>query len=668
MQERQERMTKEIRQLAAIMFADMVGYTAMMQENEQRAKGLRDRYRSALDAAILDYHGIVLQHYGDGTLVMFGSAVDAVRSAEQLQSTLIEDPAVPLRLGIHVGDIAYDEDGIYGDSVNVASRIESLSVSGAVLFSDKVFDEIRNQPDLSARSLGSFQLKNVEKPVEIFALTSERLTVPDPADLYSPKASPARSVAVLPFVNMSTDPENEYFSDGITEELINALVRVDGLRVTSRTSSFAFKGRNEDIRDIGKRLGVTTVLEGSVRKAGKHVRVTAQLINTVDGYHIFSEVYDRDLEDIFAVQDELSRKIANLLRERFLGEDQPLVRPRTTNLEAYTLYLKGMHYWNQWTPRSMDDALRLFDRALELEPEFALAQSGRAATYLYLGAIGQVRPEIAYPKAREAAEKAMASDPDLAESHTSIATVRMFHDWDWDGARTALDRALEISPGSAMVHHTDSMYYMAMGNASEARRALERAAELDPLSPSVINALGFAYIINGEAERAQGLYWKLLEFDPKYRGAYSALGWAALLQGDVEQAIRHFEKFQSMTSDRTHGRAGLGYALAMAGRREEAEECLQLLKEREQREPDIALDIDFVAIYAGLGDIDTAFIYLEKAVDSRLASLIFLRANPAWSRLHADPRFNALLGRMGLPPMTKEERERVCICDEHNRQ
>ena len=661
-------MTKEIRQLAAIMFADMVGYTAMMQENEQHAKQLRDRYRAVLDEAILEYHGIILQHYGDGTLVMFGSAVDAVRSAEQLQYTLATDPAVPLRLGIHVGDIAYDQDGIYGDSVNLASRIESLSVAGAVLFSDKVHDEIRNQPDLPARSLGSFQLKNVEKPVEIFALTGERLTVPDPADLYSPKASPVRSVAVLPFVNMSTDPENEYFSDGITEELINALVRVDGLRVTSRTSSFAFKGRNEDIRDIGKRLGVTTVLEGSVRKAGKRVRVTAQLINTIDGYHVFSEVYDRDLEDIFAVQDELSRKIANLLRERFLGEEQPLVRPRTTNLEAYNLYLKGAHYWNQWTPRSMREALRLFERALELEPEFALAHSGIAATYLYLGAIGQVRPEVAYPKAREAAETSMALEPDLAESHTSIATVRLFHDWDWDGARESLDRALAISPGSALVHHTNSLYYMAMGNALETKRELELAAELDPLSPSVIHALGYAYIINGEAGRAQELYWKLLEFEPDYRSAYGALGWAALVKGDVEEAIRHFQKFQSMTSDKTHGRAGLGYALAMAGRIEEAEECLRLLKEREVREPDIALDIDFVAMYAGLDDIDTAFDYLEKAVESRLGSLIFLRANPAWSRLHADPRFNILLERMGLPPMTNEERERVCICDEHNRQ
>ncbi|MBN1446684.1 MAG: tetratricopeptide repeat protein [Bacteroidetes bacterium] len=656
-------MSKEIRQLAAIMFADMEGYTAMMQEDEQRAKGLRDRYRKVLDESILEYHGIILQHYGDGTLVMFGSAVDAVRSAERIQRRCTEEPVVPLRIGIHVGDIAYDQDGIYGDSVNVASRIESLSVPGAVLFSGKVHDEIRNRPDLPARNLGKYQLKNVDQPMDIYALATGNLTVPDSSELSSPKASLAHSVAVLPFVNMSTDPENEYFSDGITEELINALVRVKGLRVTSRTSSFAFKGRNEDIREIGRRLNVSTVLEGSVRKAGRRIRVTAQLINTSDGYHVFSEVYDRDLEDIFAVQDEISRRIANLLRERFLAEGQPLVQPRTTNMEAYNLYLKGMHYWNQWSPPAMRQALLLFENALELEPDFALAYSGIASTHLYLGATGQVRPALSYPKARAAAEEALRLDPDLPESHIAIADLRLFEEWNWEGARRSLDRALELSPGSAHAHHSNSLYFIAMGDAAATKRELEIAVELDPLSPSIIQALGYAYLINGEVDRAFQLYWKLLEFDPTYRGAYGALGWASLVKGDVDEAIRHFEKFQSLTSDKTHGRAGLGYAYAMAGRMEDAEECLHLLHEREQREPDVSLDVDFVAMYAGLGDIDRAFDYLEKAVESRLGSLIFLRANPAWSRLHKDPRFNQLLARMGLPLMTAEECERVCICD-----
>mgnify|MGYP000719466051 CR=1 FL=1 len=649
-------MSKEIRQLAAIMFADMVGYTAMMQDDEHRAKTLRDRYRATLDASILEFHGIVLQHYGDGTLVMFGSAVDAVRSAGRIQRALREEPTVPLRIGIHVGDIAYDDEGIYGDSVNVASRIESLATPGSVLFSDKVRDELRNHPEFPVKALGGFRLKNVEKPVDIFALADEGLSVPETQQLQSPKAVSVRSVAVLPFVNMSTDPENEYFSDGITEEIINALVKVEGLRVTSRTSSFAFKGKNEDIRNIGEQLGVSSLLEGSVRKAGNRVRVTAQLINTNDGYHVFSEVYDRNLEDIFEVQDELSRRIANLLRERFLGEDTPLVRRPTDNMEAYNLYLRGTHSWNQWTPQGVRDGIRFFERAIELEPEFSLAYSGLASTHIYLGATGQLKPVIAYAKAREYAKRAIMLDDSLAESHCAIAEVRLFHDWNWEGAHEAYQRALEISPGSSLVHHSYSLYHIAMRDRKRMLEELELAASLDPLSPSIIHALSFAYMVNGEIDRAEDQYRKLLERHPNYRAAWESLGWAALRRGNNEQAIEYFRKFQSLTSDPTHGRSGLGYALAVAGQREEAEECLELLREREKKDPDVSLEIDFMILHAGLGNFDEAFAHLENAFEQRLGSLIFVLANPGWGALVGDPRFDDLLARMGLPPMSDEEK------------
>ncbi|MCB2204016.1 tetratricopeptide repeat protein [bacterium] len=651
-------MAKEIRQLAAIMFADMVGYTAMMQSDEQRAKKLRDRYRATLDEHILEFHGIILQHYGDGTLVMFGSAVDAVRSAQRIQSRLRKEPEVPLRVGIHVGDIAYDEDGIYGDSVNIASRIESLSIPGAVLFSDRVQDELHNHPEFTLRSMGQYHLKNVTRPVEIFALATEGLAVPRPEELSSPKAVSLRSVAVLPFVNMSTDPENEYFSDGITEEIINALVKVDGLRVTSRTSSFAFKGRNEDIRSIGEQLGVNSILEGSVRKAGNRVRVTAQLINSSDGYHVFSEVYDRRLEDIFEVQDELSRRIANLLRERFLGEDKPLVRKHTDNMEAYNTYLRGVHSWNQWSHAAVREAIRLFEHAIELEPEFSLAYSGLASCNIFLGTIGQMEPSTAYQRARVAAHRAIELDDELAESHLAIAEVRMFNDWDWKGAREAFDRALEISPGSAHVHHSNSLYHIAMRNAETTLQELKLAASLDPLSPSIKQALGFAYLINHEPDLAEQHFRILLELHPEYRGAWESLGWTALTRGDTEQAITFFRKFQSLTSDRTHGRSGLGYALAVAGHREEAEECLALMYEREKKEPQVSLEMDFMILHAGLGDFDAAFACMERAYEKRLGSLLFILANPGWGAIHADPRIDGLLDRMGLPPMSLEEKQR----------
>ncbi|HLG39861.1 MAG TPA: adenylate/guanylate cyclase domain-containing protein, partial [Chitinophagaceae bacterium] len=317
-----DQSTQRVRQLAAIMFADMTGYTAMMQDDEKKAKTLRDRQRHVLETLIPAHNGKIIQYFGDGTLSVFSSATDAVKCAIKIQDELQKEPKVLLRIGLHSGDISYDKEGVYGDSVNLASRIEALSVPGAVLISDKVFDEVKNQSDIKTTALGKFNLKNVKRQVEVYAVANEGLIIPTPAQT-GVKAGAEKSIAVLPFVNMSTDPENEYFSDGISEEILNALTKVEGLQVTARTSSFSFKGKNEDVRQIGNKLGVATVLEGSVRKAGKKIRITAQLINTTDGYHIWSENYDSDLEDIFEVQDEISLKIVNRLKENFAIGKKP---------------------------------------------------------------------------------------------------------------------------------------------------------------------------------------------------------------------------------------------------------------------------------------------------------------------------------------------------------
>jgi len=307
---------KKSRLLAAIMFTDMVGYTALMQKNEQKAKVNRDRHRKVLQDSVAEHQGKILQYYGDGTLIIFSSAIEGVKCAIQIQIELQREPIIPLRIGIHTGDIVYDDEGVYGDGVNVASRIEGLAVSGSILISGKLSDEIKNQQAFSTKLLGTFDLKNVSKPMEIYAMVNDGLTVPNEAEIKTRPKDKSKSLAVLPFVNMSADADNEYFSDGITEELLNVLAKVEGLQVTARTSSFAFKGRNEDIKQIGTQLGVKNILEGSVRKAGNRIRITAQLISAVDGYHIWSETYDRQLEDIFAVQDEIAQKITNRLSEK----------------------------------------------------------------------------------------------------------------------------------------------------------------------------------------------------------------------------------------------------------------------------------------------------------------------------------------------------------------
>jgi len=638
------------RKLAAIMFTDMVGYTAMMQQNEQQAKINRDRHRKVLNSTIQKYSGTILQYYGDGTLSIFNSAVDAVSSAIGIQQQLQQDPKIPLRIGIHTGDIVHDDEGIYGDGVNIASRIESMAIPGSVLISGKVFDEIKNHIQFKTKSYGPFQLKNVAHPTRIYGLVAEGCLTPDVSELKGKGAPTNRSIAVVPFVNMSTDPENEYFSDGITEEILNALVKIDGLQVTSRTSSFAFKGKNLDVKEIGKQLNVSTVLEGSVRKAGNMVRITAQLINSVDDYHIWSESYDRQLEDIFKVQDEISRKIANQLRVMLTTKDRQknLVTAPTENLDAYNTYLRGVFFLSSWTPQGAKKAIEYFQHAIKMEETFSLPYSGLAYSYTMLGAMGQMLPLKAYPIGKEMAEKALELDSELAESHIAIALIKLFYEWDLDGAGKSLARAKELNPGSANVYHFYAFYYIARGQYEEGLKSMEQALELDPLS-LIINehyASGLTWV--GRLEDSLAHLEKTLELDPNFRPAIENKGWVYLEMRDYENALKCFLRFQELTGHPLKGMVGLGYTYAIKGDIEKAQECLDKLAQREKLEPEILLHMDYVVIYTGLNDLDKAFFHLEEGLKQK-AGIFFIKTSTIFSELRKDPRFKKLMIDYGFP-------------------
>ena len=644
---------KDIRLLAAIMFTDMVGYTALMQKNERQAKENRDRHRQVLQESVRVHNGEILQYYGDGTLIIFKSAIEGVKCAVDIQQALQDEPKIPLRIGMHIGDIVHDEDGIFGDGVNIASRIESLSVSGAILISEKLNDEIRNHPELSAKSLGEFELKNVKRPVEVFALTNEGLTFPKQKEIKNKNGTDNKTIAVLPFVNMSADPENEYFSDGISEELLNALTKVDGLLVTSRTSSFAFKGQNKDIRKIGEELGVNTVLEGSVRKAGNKVRITAQLINTADGYHIWSEVYDRKLEDIFEVQDEIARIITNKLREKLTneGSKESLVKPPTENLVAYNLYLKGLFYWNKWTPEDRKKAINLFEEAIEKEPNFALPYSGLANCYSILGSTGQMDVKIAYPNAKKAALKALELDNNLMEAYLSLATVKLYYDSDDAAANELIQKALNLNPGAAVAHQNYANYLLLTGNLTgkltEAIKESELAVQLDPLSMPNNHFLGNVYLFDKQYDKALKQHDKILELDPKFRAALEAKGWAYIFKGDPEMAIKYFKKYQKLTDSPLKGVTGLGYAYAKAGQIDKAKQILNNLEKRERLEKDLNNSMDFAVIYIALQDYDKVFYYFERAVVDRFG-FMFLKSHPMFEEVRKDARFKKFMKKAGF--------------------
>ncbi len=645
-------MSKEgKRLLAAIMFTDMVGYTALMQENEQQARINRDRHRKIQQDASSRHGGEILQYYGDGTLIIFNSAIEAVGCAVDIQTELQKEPPIPLRIGIHTGDIVYDDEGIYGDGVNIASRIEGLSTPGSVLISGKLADEIKNQPGFSFKSLGAFELKNVKQPVEVYAVTNKGLPVPDAREIETRREEQIKSIAVLPFVNMSSDPENEYFSDGITEELLNALSRIDGLHVTARTSSFAFKGRNLDIREIGRQLGVKTVLEGSVRKAGDKVRITAQLISIADGYHLWSETYDRRLEDIFEIQDEISQHITNKLREKLCrgAGNESLVIPSTNNLDAYNLYLKSLFYQNKWTLNDVRTAIRLLEQALELDPDFAPAMAELSKVYVYLGIAGRMSREIAYPLAKEYALKANAIDKNLPESHLALANNYLFLERDREKARKHVNEAIKLNPSFAGAYQFKSVLALASRKSKEAIAAAKLSLRLDPLSTPSSLMIAFVYSGMNEIEKAFQQVEKMQEIDPNYQEALNLKGLLYLEKKEYKKAIAVFEEAGKIHGNESDTLSGLGMIYARMGDMESARKYLNRLLDLQKEKPGISFYFKIGMVYSEMGDTDNMFLCLNKSLETGEAEMSFLDCHIFLKKYRSDPRYIELNKKLGFP-------------------
>ncbi len=632
----------------------MFGYTALMQQNEQLANRKRQRMKEVFETSVAGYHGKILQYYGDGALSIFNSAIDGVHCAVEIQQTLQQEPKVDLRIGIHTGDISIEDETIYGDGVNLASRIESLAVPGSIFISEKVFDEIRNQENLTAREMGWFELKNVTKPVRIFAIDKLGLVVPTRDELKGKTKQPSSRLAVLPFVNMSADPENEFFSDGITEELLNAFTKVDGLQVTSRTSAFAFKGKNTDIREIGIQLNVDRILEGSVRRAGNRVRISAQLINAADGYHIWSENYDRNLTDIFDVQDEISSIIANKCRENLTAKkhEEKLVKTPTQNIEAYTLFLKGLHFHNKITPKNTKKAIECFEKAITLEPDYAHAYAMAATGYAFLGATGQMHPNEAFEVVHRYSDKALNLDSSLAAGYSAKGAAYLLYDWKWKQAYESLIKAVELHPASTEAHQLLSLYYLSTGRKQDAVEIMEAALEADPISPIVNQYLADAYLNAGRTDDALKQLERLLDLYPNMRVALEAKGWCIGIKGDWKKAAGIFEEVHRLIKNPLKGLAPLGCAYGHSGESEKALECIRKIEQRQVEEPGTVLDIDLAMIWWSLGEKDKAFHHLFKCVEKKMGVVAILIDHPMFKGVSDDPRYQLLKEELNLVEYT----------------
>ena len=639
-----------IRLLAAVMFADMVGYTKLMQEDEQQAKKMRDRQREVIEGCILQHRGQIMQYYGDGTLSMFGSALDGVNCAREIQLLLKEDPKVPLRIGIHIGDVVYDDEGIYGDAVNVAARVQGLGTPGSVMISGKVFDEIKNHPGVRVEAFGEHELKNVSSPVGIYAIANEGIEVPPQGYIRDITGSNQNSVAVLPFLNFSSSEENEYFSDGITEEIINSLVKVKGLQVASRTSVFALKNTPKDIRTIGKELNVATILEGSVRLVGERVRVTAQLIKTDDGFHIWSENYDRKMKDIFGVQDEIAQKIADKLETNFTFDtSRRLYEASTDSIVAYNNYLQGLFYWNKRTPEGAKKAIEYFEKALNKCSTYTNAYSGLANCYTFLGTIGHLQAKDAFIKAEELAHKAIELNNTRADSYISLGYVNLLYKWDFEAADSNFRKAITLEPENEDARLAFSFYNRVMGRMDKMLDQARAAVKIAPVSLPALSDLARGLTIVDEFEEALEIYDKIIDLDPNFRAAYEGKALVYVFQKDFKKAMKQVKKYIKLMKGPNKGGTQLGYIAAVMGDTEEAYKNLKLMQRRQEEEPDLNLCLDFAVVYAGLGEVDKAFEYLFKAVEEKLGSVVLLNSISPFNALKSDLRYNELLDKIGLP-------------------
>jgi len=456
------------------------------------------------------------------------------------------------------------------------------------------------------------------------------------------------SIAVLPFRNMSADPEQEYFCDGMAEEIINALTHVENMCVIARTSAFAFKDKHEDVREIGKKLDVETLLEGSVRKAGNRLRITAQLVKVADGSHLWSERYDRDMEDVFAIQDEISLAVVDNLKVKLLGKEKAsLLKRYTEDIEAYNLYLKGNYYWQMLTIEGFDKAIECFEQAFKKDPHYALAYTGLASVYWISSYFGNVPPNEAYPKAKEYAKKALEIDNTLAEAHASLGIINMNYDWNWKVAEREFKQALQLNPNYVLTHMWYSFLLIFTERNEEAIAEAKRSQELDPISVFINTNVGLVFLYGGRYDEAIEVLQMTIAMNPNYFFSRNLLGLAYRGKSMIEEAIAEYEKAFDVSGGTPRAVMALATTYYEFGEKAKADKLFDSLKQRQRDE--YVPPTFFYFIHLARGDQDQAFEWLERAYNEHDSFLPWFRVFPIDRyRIPDEPRFTTLLKKIGL--------------------
>ena len=682
-------------QLAAIMFTDIVGYTALMGNDEKKAITLLDKNRRLQKPVIEEFNGRWIKELGDGVMASFPTVSDAVNAAIKIQEKCNAANDFKLRIGIHLGEVVFENDDVFGDGVNIAARIQAAASPGCIFISESVHHNIANKKDIKTRFVKEEILKNVSQPVRMYQVLfdgseiipshpSGKVHLPNAGNkvvhqakhtwkrvsgivivaaiaivayylyqrkpAYEPGAT-ERSIAVLPFVNMSNDPEQEYFSDGISEDIINDLAQVSQLKVIGRTSSFAMKGKNMDLKLIGEQLKVAYILEGSVRRSGNKLRVTAQLIKVSDGFHLYSEEFDRELVDVFAIQDEISHAILNVIKIKLFGaEKESVLKKYTDNVEAYQLVLKARYHYNKPSPDNFLKAIEYYQSAIDIDSNYAIAYAGMGHCYWDM-AFFNWAPGVEYvPKALAAINKALEMDPHNDICLVAKGMILIWYEWNFNQAGIYLKEAIQINPNNVEGHRQLGVLNMLLGNYEESFKHYEKAEDLDPFSLLGLFYHGGHQFLGGFYERAIDYGNRLIALEPNFFGGHHLLGSGYLFSKQYGKAIEFLETAVKLNSGLV-SLMNLGMAYAEQGDRRKAEDVLAKMQTRAFPNEGNAY---FGGIYFAMKDYDRAFDYCMKAAKNHEGVILYARisireaAKETPELLH-DPRTIALLKMIGLP-------------------
>jgi len=635
------------RRLAAIMFTDTVGYTTATQTDEARSLETLQTQQELIRPLLAIHHGREIKSTGDGFLVEFDSALLAIQCAVDIQRKIFErnaaspGPPIRIRVGIHLGDVVARGDDILGDAVNIAARIEPTAEPGGICVSGAVREQVWNKIPDKLEKLPPTALKGLQVSVDIY-----RVVLPWAAPASTISSSGPTGIAVLPFANISPDPNDEYFADGLTEEMITVLSQLKELRVIARTSVTPYKSTTKGVSQIGSELGVSSILEGSVRKAGTRLRITVQLIDVGSQGHVWANTYDRELDDVFALQSEMAKQVAEALKVKLLQREEVRLDQRTPpRPESYVEYLHGRTSLHGFTDSDMKAAQEHFERAISLDERNAAAHAGLADLHRLRGSMYYHLPQRDWEaQSRAHASRAIELDPNLAEGHASLGLI-LWDDYDFAGAQRELELAVSLNPSFAWARMWYASVLGGQGRAEEALREISLAAQLDPLSTLVLYQRATFLTFLRRLAEAEAEVERLGEVENRgllYHNARFAL---VAARRDMPAALKELEQIEELLPNRPEIIAGKANYYALTG---DAARARQLLQSVEGLPDGIRPDAQIATAYAYLGDLDATFRRLEIAVDSRRMAVGFFRLEPSLARIRDDPRFLDLLKKMNL--------------------